>query len=508
MRVYGASPLYNYVELIFRSKRLFIVSILLATIATVAFVVMRTKTYNATALVLLSGSAQAIPNVDQTDRAQRGSIQYKLNILNLVLKDPNFMKAAFKEAGLNKDMNDEQFDEFCKKARTAMTYAAGENILEISCKWNDRTAEDIINAFYSAYARRVIDQETVLSQNETKLLSLLLDDYVKRERELESRITAYKKTHVESPLNDPDSASLAYRQMKQAVYVMGNQLDLAKIQLNRTKEELARTPKTIEEVKIIQGTQANPLFQALQLKKVEQESKIQELLQTKTEQHPLVLRERKLLDTINSQILQLEQAEKANKNKPKEQEPFRRQESINPAYQNLDNRRTDWEIRINAMEKELANARQELVKRYAEARKMPQEIYNYKWMTRDMAMYTTIRENLSAKLEAAKMEEKRDRELSMSQITMMVDPKAEPEVVGAKSFIFLAAGPILGIIIAFSLSLLAESLDHSLRTPIEVEKHLGKPVLAVLPRMELPKDRSQRRLGGGGGEARPTLPSS
>ena len=30
-------------------------------------------------------------------------------------------------------------------------------------------------------------------------------------------------------------------------------------------------------------------------------------------------------------------------------------------------------------------------------------------------------------------------------------------------------------------------MDHSLRTPIEVEKHLGKPVLAVLPRMDANK---------------------
>ena len=55
MRVYGSSPLYNYVELVFRSKRLFIASVLVATTLTVVMAMRRAGTYSADALVLLSG---------------------------------------------------------------------------------------------------------------------------------------------------------------------------------------------------------------------------------------------------------------------------------------------------------------------------------------------------------------------------------------------------------------------------------------------------------------------
>jgi capsular polysaccharide biosynthesis protein len=36
---------------------------------------------------------------------------------------------------------------------------------------------------------------------------------------------------------------------------------------------------------------------------------------------------------------------------------------------------------------------------------------------------------------------------------------------------------VVGLLLAFFL----DSLDHSLRSPIEVEEHLGLPVLAALP---------------------------
>src|SRR5438270_694238 len=56
MRVYGTSPLYNYVELIFRSKRLFIGSIIIATLATVFLYFSRANNYTDKTLILLTGT--------------------------------------------------------------------------------------------------------------------------------------------------------------------------------------------------------------------------------------------------------------------------------------------------------------------------------------------------------------------------------------------------------------------------------------------------------------------
>lgn len=505
MRVYGASPLYNYVELVFRSKRLFIASVLLATVATVAVAVSRAKSYNASALILLSGSSQTGPqNIDKDDKAARGSIQFKLNVLNIVLKDPNFLKKAFKEGGLQGNMNDEQFDQFCKDARAAMTYGAGENILEISCRWKDATAEKIINAFYSAYANRVLDQETVLSQNETKLLRKLLDEYTTKVQTLEKKVVAYQKNKLEDQLSDPSGASTSYQAQQQLVKNYETRMMMSNLQLNRIKFELANTPKTIIDAQQLEDPHRSPQYQLLEQQKAALESQKETLLLTKTESHPDVVKIQKLLSAVIARMEKFDADEKA---KPKgTKRPLTTNVALNPTWQTLDGRRADMEIMLRGMTVELENARKQLLVAQNKARSAPQQVYDFRWMTRNLNLYSAIRENLNGKLESAIMEEKRDRELSLAQITMMVEPRAEPEVVGAKSLIFFAAGPIIGLIIAFGFSLLAESLDHSLRTPIEVEKYLGKPVLAVLPRMDTPKVKARPQLGGGG-EARPTLPS-
>ena len=61
--------------------------------------------------------------------------------------------------------------------------------------------------------------------------------------------------------------------------------------------------------------------------------------------------------------------------------------------------------------------------------------------------------------------------------------------------VLYALGPLLGIVVAFCFSLLLESLDHTLRTPVEVEKYLNKPVLAVIPKMAVPRE-GRKQLGG------------
>jgi capsular polysaccharide biosynthesis protein len=93
------------------------------------------------------------------------------------------------------------------------------------------------------------------------------------------------------------------------------------------------------------------------------------------------------------------------------------------------------------------------------------------------------------------MEEERDQLTQARSLALVVPPKAQQLDKGSKSVLLYMLGPILGIIIAFCFSLLAEALDHTLRTPVEVEKYLGKPVLAVLPRIR-PEREGRKQLSG------------
>ena len=179
-------------------------------------------------------------------------------------------------------------------------------------------------------------------------------------------------------------------------------------------------------------------------------------------------------------------------------------QDANPQYQSLLQMRNDRDFALNRLQSELKNAQTQMAELDNRLRTAPDEALKLKAMTEDMGLYATMKSTLRSELEQATMNEMRDKELKAKEMSIVMPPEAEVEKGGARGALLLGAGPILGLVIAFCFSLLAESLDHSLRTPMEVEKYLNKPVLAVLPRMDTKK--AARQLGPGDNNP-PSLPS-
>lgn len=507
MRVYGSSPLYNYVELVFRSKRLFIVSVVLTSLIVASVAAMKAGTYTASAIIVLSNSSSAAQGSD--DAAQRGSVKYKLNVLNVITKDPNFFKDAFRLAGFDKvgdtKLTDEQFDEFCQNARKALRFGTGENVLEITCQWKDRQAEDIVKAFYDAYSRRVLELETVMSTQTTKTLVAMQDTYTKKVAELEQKLINYQTGNVgKDMLTAASTANAIYQQKVETVKALQTQLNLARASLGEVERQLANTPNTIKDFEDIEreNIEKSPAYVELINRRGLVEQQLEEELKKHTETHPNVKALQGLLAQYDTRLNQM-------KGSVKSKDPgrgVRTRLSTNPTWHAWNAKRSDVELAIQQLEMNLTSAIQERDEAYNKAKTTPLEIQKFRKMTERLPLYQSIKENLGAKLEQAKIDEERDREMHITEMKMMVDPVAEPDT-GGKSLLFFAAGPILGLIIAFAFSLLVETLDHSLRTPVEVEKYLGKPVLAVLPRMDTPKE-SPKRLASSGEQGPPILPSS
>lgn len=500
MRVYGSSPLYNYVELVFRSKRLFIASVLIATGTTAAIAAARSGSYNAQALVYLTGSDTASPTVE--DSAQKGSIKYKVNLLNVSTKDPEFIKAAFRDQGLNRGMTDEQFSDFCKKAKSALSFATGNNVLEISCRWPDNRAADIIKAFYSAFARRVLDEETVTSHIAKDSIAKRLDEYTQKQQAIENKVIAFKKSKINDMPESFETTVQKLYAMRDRVQAMENALSNGRVQLAEVERQLKGTDKTIIDRRVTKPQTAK--LEKLQQDSATVESNLVELRTKYNDNHPQIkklLEAKAFLDkAISDEQKKLGMAGGKGKTSAVSEVP-------NPLWLRLDQVRSDGEMQLQQLQGQLNEGRRLLVMLEQKAKDAPDILQKYEWMTKDLHLYTDIRDNLRAKLEQAEMVEKQEREMHLAEMKMIVEPESELEVVSSKNLIFYAAGPLLGLIIAFAFSLLTETLDHSLRTPIEVEKYLGKPVLAVLPRMDAPKDSAQRRLGGGSEGNRPSLPT-
>jgi uncharacterized protein involved in exopolysaccharide biosynthesis len=481
MRVYGSSPLYNYVELIFRSKRLFIASIILTTLVVVGMSSMRSGMYNARALIVLSGSKSG---ADAEDAAQRGTVKYKLNLLNVVLKDPKFIETAFKDRGLDRGLTEEEFKKFCREATAAMQFGTGENILDISCRWKDARCADIIKAFYGAYALRVLDMETMQSKASTDMLRKLAEEYRLRVDEIDKKVAQWRLNHLGDEFGiDMNSATIDYRTRQKQLEAIQQQLALLKNQKTELQRLIDAEPQMIVVGEVRETIRRDPEYQRMIESKNIIEDKLAEERQKHQEAHPEVKRYMSMLADVEARIARMEGKVKASG----KGESTAVREEINQRKIALQDRMSDLEVTeqgLQAAEAKAITERNEAEKR---AKASPEEIQKYRKMTENHTRYMAIRDNLKARLDQAEIDAKRDRELHITEMQMLVEPEAEQEEVAKKGMMLFAAGPILGIIIAFAFSLLSETMDHSIRTPTEVEKYLGKPVLAVLPRADTSK---------------------
>ena len=503
MRVYGSSPLFNYVELIFRSRRLFVVSIVLATLATTGFYYSRTKTYSARMIVFMTGSETVGP-VDDT---QRGSIGYKINTLNALLRDPNFIKKAMQDGGLNRGKSEGEFAEFCKKVPSALSYAAEGNILEISCHWPSADCADIIKSVYSLYSVRVFEDETVLDDTRTKLLNIMYGEYNDKTHKLDLQVRDYQNRIAGHDTSGFETANALYRNSKEQVQTLTEDLAGAQKQKASIETELAKTQKTIVDTQVFTGFSQSD---DIKIAKKAQNDALETLNALKlkhTETAPDVRAAQEKYDETTAAVTKLNAAADAAGSSRKASNLASTKESANPQYQSLQTRLSDQNLAIDGLQSNLQKAQARLTEISQRLTTVPTEALNYKKMTEDMGLFSKMKDELRAELESAHLNEVRDKELKNKEMRVDVQPEAEAEQGGARAALLLGAGPILGLIVAFCFSLLSESLDHSLRTPMEVEKFLNKPVLAVLPRMETNKKTRRAQLKSGDNNNRPSLPS-
>ena len=63
----------------------------------------------------------------------------------------------------------------------------------------------------------------------------------------------------------------------------------------------------------------------------------------------------------------------------------------------------------------------------------------------------------------------------------MISPASAPSPMRTKDYVRMGLAPLMSLVVGLLLAFFLDSLDHSLRSPHDVEEHLGLPVLASLP---------------------------
>lgn len=493
MRIYGSSPLYNYVDLIFRCKRMFIVSILLGTLITSLVVYSRSATYTATILVALSGDPYTASKLStgKKDDPSEAAIRRKANYLVLWLnRTPEFLEEVVKNTNLDRTYPG-GLEEAVKDIRKKVSQPSILNgqYMELSITWRDPDeAEKILQEIYSSYARKTVSQETSSVTNYRLTLEQQFKKYDSEFQKQALRRAAFLRDNYWVNANISQSQA-ALETVDRAIIDRQLQLNEAQTRLAEVEKQLQKTPQYINEAKGDVIQYKDPTL-ALVTQRTELDNKMKQLLQRYSELHPQVVELKKQINALDEQI---EQAKKAKPVRETVQENNRK--ILNPEYQELSRTRSQLLLLISGVKRQLAGMTENKNKAESRVRELPHKSLAWKKIEEEYLLISEMRDGLKKQLAAARMEEERDQMTQARSLALVVPPKAQQLDRGSKSLLLYMLGPILGIIIAFCFSLLAEALDHTLRTPVEVEKYLGKPVLAVLPRIR-PEREGRKRLAG------------
>ncbi len=320
-----------------------------------------------------------------------------------------------------------------------------------------------------------------------------MDEYRNKQRDLDKKVKAYELQTLHDPAQSFETANQEWVQQDREVKRLQSQLDGAQKQRNFIASALQATKPTIDDQYTYLGPGASPEYGNAVQARDDAEKKLNALKLNHTDMHPLV---KAAQEDYDKSIAKVEELSKAAAT-PKKGPAVQIRVNNNPQYTSLKTQLTDQDLAIANLQSTLQSS---LAARDAvdvKARVAPEEALKFKYMTEDMGLYAGLHASLRGDLEGARLNEIREEKLKAKEMQTVLDPEAEPEKGGSRGATMLAAGPLLGLLIAFCFSLLSESMDHSLRTPTEVEKYLGKPVLAVLPRMDHTKKAARKQLARG-----------
>jgi capsular polysaccharide biosynthesis protein len=491
MRVYGTSPLFNYVELIFRCKRMFIVAVLLGTAITAFVVHTRASTYDAAILVALTGDPEVATDLGREDASP--ALRKANRLIIWIQRTPEFTNEIVRNAGLDKKYPEKTVEDIAREVRKRITgpELLNNQYMEMRISWpNSEEAEAILNSLFSRFQEKTIAIETFKTSRKRQVLEQQLAKADEAwNRAAKARISFQTVNYFQLPTQ----MSVLQGQHDQALrQIDQTRLDLndANIRLELNKGHLAKTPPTIEA-----STESSAIMQDDRLPLINDLDKFQhdrtDLLKSYSDSHPKV---RQLDIKIADTQKQLD-AMKNSKPKPKQQSTVVKT-AANPDWLGLKTEQRELEASVKSLNRRMSDLTKDVSVSEAHLKLLPDMEVKSALIERAYELTNDVRRTTQNQLAGAKLDEERDYVTQARSVQLDVKPRAERADSGGKAMMLYAVGPIMGIIIAFIFSLAAEAIDHTLRTPVEVEKYLGKPVLAVIPQMAVPRRSSRKQLAG------------
>jgi len=189
----------------------------------------------------------------------------------------------------------------------------------------------------------------------------------------------------------------------------------------------------------------------------------------------------RLLDMIRKQVKEGTDLLDNERSKPSRTEI---KKGVNTAYQQMQTALLTEQTNVSSLSSKLATMRTQATQARAALQAMNQVETRTGQLQREITLLTESYNRYAGKLEEARIDQALKSE-RISNVSVLQAPTVATAPVGPQKTLRLALGLLLAIVGGVGFAFLCEYMDHSIKTPEDVQEKLQLPTLASIPRARL-----------------------
>lgn len=342
------------------------------------------------------------------------------------------------------------------------------------------------NAVADAFVAWRLQRRKTQASAAAKFIEGLITQVGRELRAAEDALTAYKIQAASVSITEQVTLALSKIADLEAERRLADvERQAVEASLRRARAELAeQSPRAASSV----VTAPDPVADGLRRTLADLEVELVGLNEQFTEQHPLVIATRARIEDVKAKLRALAQQRIASQTTVS-----------NPVYERIVSQTIDLEVQRDALAAK-SQALSRLVDTYAaEAASLPPKEQQLARLTRDFLLAQQTYQGLFQKLQEARI-----AEASIVGDVSIVDRAAPPTgPYQPRPLLYSLLGLVVGALVAVGTSYGLEALDETFKSPDEVERVVGLPVLGAIPLLPRSRQAAERALLINGAEASP-----
>jgi polysaccharide chain length determinant protein (PEP-CTERM system associated) len=367
-----------------------------------------------------------------------------------------------------------------------------EDIFLISVKDTDpQRAHDVVQALLSIFVESNLGRSRKDFDTAEEFIDKQIADYEARLEEAESKLARFKQENIEVALGGDNGylgrANAAANEAKE----LQQDLEVAIAQRDLLRQELASIPATVP----MALTNVGPPDDT-EVRIVELEARLRQLLAQYTEKHPDVVTTQRQLDVLLAKQEATRAALEAVDPVAATESPLEEYGEPNPIYDQVKLRVIEMETQIEDLRQRATAARRTADLLASKAEEVPKIEAEFQKLNRDYSIVKGRHDELLARRESARMSRSRDDIGQEVQYRMIEPPIVPNEPIGPNRQLFLNVVAFGALSVGLSLAVVLIVLDTSFSSLSDLRQYTRIAVLGAVTDAGIERKPVGRFTGG------------